>query len=258
MENEDWRVWDEEKEYGDVFFKRATGSLPEMESSKAAAKAVNKIISDQDSLLDVGCGTGHYLKSLISGVDKSFSYTGADATGYYIELATKAWSGVADSNENVLSVKFKQADIFNLPFEDQYADVVMCNNVLLHLPSVATPIQELIRTAKKYVVIRALIGNSTFRTKQVHEPEVFDENGEPENFHFYNIYSENYISSLLNGNDCVKSFSFSSDTDYNVDNITKSMTDYSEEPTDITTIVNGMQVNNYIIQPWQFLIIEIK
>jgi len=34
---ENWRIWDKDKEYGDLFFKRAIGELPEMESSKALA-----------------------------------------------------------------------------------------------------------------------------------------------------------------------------------------------------------------------------
>lgn len=41
-ENSDtWRIWENEREYGNLLFKRAIGEMPEMESAKATAKMVN-------------------------------------------------------------------------------------------------------------------------------------------------------------------------------------------------------------------------
>ncbi len=61
-----WRqAWESEafgKPYGDLFFDRATGKLPEMESSKAAAARIAALAKSGDSLLDVGCGAGHYYR----------------------------------------------------------------------------------------------------------------------------------------------------------------------------------------------------
>ncbi len=63
-----WRqAWESEaigKPYGDLFFDRATGKLPEMESSKAAAARITALAKSGDSLLDVGCGAGHYYRSI--------------------------------------------------------------------------------------------------------------------------------------------------------------------------------------------------
>ena len=58
-----WKVWDRDENYGDVLYKRAVGDLPEMESSKNKALLMKKYVSDNTSLLDVGCGAGHYLRS---------------------------------------------------------------------------------------------------------------------------------------------------------------------------------------------------
>ena len=86
---ENWRIWDNDKQYGDLFYKRAIGELPEMESSKALAKLASTFICENDKILDVGCGAGHYLRSLDKHIDVNFSYVGIDQTEYYIEKAKR-------------------------------------------------------------------------------------------------------------------------------------------------------------------------
>ena len=83
-----WRdSWNTSVEYGVVFYRRATGELPEMESSKALALLLKDRVKQDDHILDVGCGGGHYLRSLRNTVNVSFRYTGVDITASYIDLA---------------------------------------------------------------------------------------------------------------------------------------------------------------------------
>lgn len=88
---ENWKAWDNEKEYGELFYDRAVGKISEMESSKAVARHVAELATANDMILDVGCGAGHYLRSLDSILKIPFRYYGIDATQYYIELARKAF-----------------------------------------------------------------------------------------------------------------------------------------------------------------------
>ena len=188
-DKENWKIWDNDKAYGERFFDRIKGELPEMESSKALAKILKKQIFENDNVLDVGCGCGHYLKSLLSEIDVPFKYTGVDATNYYIELAKKAWNDCSNAS-------FYTGDIFDLPFDDNSYDLVYCCNVFLHLPSIKKPLEELIRVSKKTVVLRSLFSDRSFRIQDVHKKDddsnyiEFDENGEPSSYHFYNIYSK--------------------------------------------------------------------
>lgn len=80
-------IWDEAKKYGEIFYQRATGQLPEMESSKAVMKILRDIINDNDTLVDMGCGGGHYLLSIAKNINKNFDYIGLDRTANYLELA---------------------------------------------------------------------------------------------------------------------------------------------------------------------------
>lgn len=253
---DNWKVWDDDKRYGELFYNRAVGNLSEMESSKAVAKHIAKLVCKDDTILDVGCGSGHYLVSLDKAINVPFLYHGVDSTEYYIEMGQKAFSGGDNKNSQRISCKFEVGDIFHLHIEDNYADITMCNNVLLHLPSIKKPLCELWRVTKKFLVLRTLIGSVSFRIKQVNNPEEYTPEGEPMNFHFFNIYSKNYIKTLIRDLPWVKTFRFIEDRDFNPENIELSNYKGDYKPHDLTTIVSGMQVNNYILQPWQFLIVE--
>lgn len=251
-----WRIWDKEKNYGDLFYQRATGELPEMESSKALAKLVSEYVTDNDKILDIGCGAGHYLRSLDHEIGIKFRYEGIDQTKYYIEKAKEAFSLGLNKNQNRLATKFSVGDIYNIPNDNNDSEIVICNNVLLHLPSIVKPLSELLRVSKKLVIIRTLIGDSSFRIKQVEQPEIYNSEGEPENFHYYNIYSEGYLKSLLEEMD-VDSYKIVEDFDYDPKALGDSTNYVDKRPDDLSTTINGIQVNVYVLQPWKFLIINI-
>jgi ubiquinone/menaquinone biosynthesis C-methylase UbiE len=248
------RVWgqDENETYAQVFYKRAIGELPEMESSKAAAKLLAGWVQDGTTILDVGCGAGHYLRSFKNAIPARFSYTGADLTPLYIDLARKAFADQPD-------VRFEVADVFNLPFADQQFDIVHCSNVLLHLPSIRKPLQELCRVARKHVLIRTLVGTRSFRIQDVYpnDGDEFDSEGQPYQFHYFNIYSQAYVKHLLRQIPRVESWDITPDTDFDPVRIAAAV---GEQPGafDITEMLGGWQVNTYILQPWSFIKVTLR
>lgn len=246
MTDQQWRVWDAEKPYGETLYKRATGELPEMESSKKMASEVARVFKPGDTILDVGCGAGHYLRSLRRTVGPDAEYTGVDATPSYVELARKA-------NAKDVKASFKHGDIFELPLADRSYDIVMSNNLFLHLPSIVKPLKELVRVARKTVFVRSLIGDRSFRIKDVHpeEPE-FDASGEPTAFHFYNIYSEAYVQSLVSAMAQVKRATITRDNEFDRQRILASMSDH-QGAHDASGMIGDYQVNGYILQPWSIL-----
>jgi ubiquinone/menaquinone biosynthesis C-methylase UbiE len=197
-------------------------------------------------MLDAACGAGHYLRTLRASIEQPFSYTGLDRSDAYIELARRAYAGISD-------VEFVTGDLFRLPFEDKKFDVTLCANVLLQLPSIEAPIRQLCRVTKRLLLIRTLVGERSFRIKQVWEVDGPDPGAEdPDLFHFHNIYSEAHVRQVLSRIPEVSSVEVVADRDFDPARIQASVSDHDGAP-DATTMLNGWQVNGYILQPWAFV-----
>ena len=248
------KAWSESTTYGDVFYARATGDAPEMESSKATARQLKGLITADTNLLDVGCGAGHYLRSLRNEYPMPFSYEGSDITPEYINLGQKAYA-------NDPKAHFTVASIDNLPFNDKQFDVVICCNMLLHLPFIVKPIQELWRVTGGTLLLRTHVGDSTFRISHVPEPEVYSgtedplfmPTGEPKTCHFYNIYSERYMRWLFGTLPGVGDVSIARDTDFDPAALGSAQWPEDNKPEDLTEVWNGWQIHRYILQPWSFV-----
>ncbi len=240
----DWGAFKTE-EYAQALYKRATGELPEMECSKATARILATWVKDGDSILDAGCGVGHYLRSLENRLTCNFSYTGLDNSPFYIELAQKAFPDKGKAT-------FHKGDIYQLPFPEKSFDIVMSNNVLLHLPSIERPLRELCRVSRKYVLIRTLVGERSFLIQEVRaQGDEFNENGSPKSFNYFNIYSKAHIEHLLSSIPDVNRWEITPDNDFNPELISANAEQSKAQ--NVTKMIGGWQVNGYILQPWVFI-----
>ena len=232
---EDYNIWNKEKEYGDVLYERATGKKEEMECSKALCKILSPFYRRRMKVLDVGCGPGHYLRSL-RRLDENIDYTGMDITEYYIKQAKKAFA----------NVPFYLGDIYNIPFDDNSFDIVLCSNVLLHLPPFPKKaISELLRVSSKYTVIRIPFGENNYIIK---ECKSIDGEGNPVDWYYLNLYTEQYFKKMM---DDIGSchYKIIDDTFWN------ELKDPVNAP-NTTRIINGRQVSGSILLDWKFLVFE--
>lgn len=245
---DNFKIWDYDKDYGEVLYKRATGTLPEMECSKSFCEILRKVYRPGMKLLDVGCGAGHYLRSLINRIDKSINYTGIDATEKYINLAKQAFGKRA---------RFLRGDINNLPFNDNSYDIVACNNVILHLPPPPIlPIRELIRISSRFVIIRTVIGKRNYIVKEIRIPEelsnaqIEEKNNNFSYYNYFNFYTTNYISQILTHINSNLKFEFVDDNNYSEFDNTEHLTNTA------TKVINGMQISGNLLLDWKFIVID--
>jgi len=95
-----------------------------------------------ESILDAGCGEGFTMDKLSK-----------NGIGQKIE-------GVEYSKEAILLGKklfpyltFKEGSVYELPYQDNSFDLVVCTEVLEHLEEPSKVLKEILRVSKKYVLI---------------------------------------------------------------------------------------------------------
>ena len=189
MRNSNWRIWNK-KNSAERTTQRLNNKLPPSECSKQLLSILLKIYRPGMKVLDFGCAAGHYYK-VLRKLDKNLKYFGFDATHHYIKYAKKYFK----KNYNT---HFEKQDLFSLPKKhfNKY-DITYCCNVLLHLPSIETPIKNLIKSSRKYCVIRTLVSKQTHLSKDLHTDDI-DKRGNPKFFVYQNTYSYDKIIKSIN------------------------------------------------------------
>lgn len=120
----------------DNYYKNFDHKLSSREK-KRIYETISLIPKDVDSILEVGCGDGRIINPLVKKYKK---VCGLDIS--------------QESLENVKAQKVK-GRIEELPFEDNSFDIVLCCEVLEHLPFKVyeKSLKEMERVAKKYIIV---------------------------------------------------------------------------------------------------------
>ena len=100
-----------------------------------------------DRVLDIGCGTGRHAAAVyrcpnITVVGSDVNFDDVMQTGDRLRFHDHC--GVHGGGKWMLSV----SDITRLPFADALFDLVICSEVLEHIPEDATAVREIIRVLK--------------------------------------------------------------------------------------------------------------
>lgn len=126
-------------DYYDEFYDRvySAGRRCNDEEKNRIMTIIQMIPNDVDSLLEIGCGDGRIINNLKNKYENIY--------------------GMDISNEALKNVKTPKIKgrIENIPFPDNSFDIVLCSEVLEHLPNTIyeKALKELQRVAKKYILI---------------------------------------------------------------------------------------------------------
>lgn len=252
-ENQQWNSWDDDEiqEIGQSYYKRAKGELPEKEASKSLARLLERrdLYSSGNSLLDVGCATGHFLRSLRRLLDPDIRYTGIDVNMSYLQWGAEIF-GLDDT------ATFMQCDALDIPVEDDTFDIVFVN--LFHFfPRIDEALEEVLRVAEDRVIWRTPIGEINYVVKAIHD-DSYDSTGviEPDredvDYTLYMMYSEKYLREMFDDFGWELEF-IERDTDFETfdNNELDGFDDVAA-----TKVVNDMQINGNIVLDWQYVCID--
>lgn len=104
-------------------------------------------------VLDAGCGRGFYINSL-TNFDFIEEIHGVDIVDKYLKIAKK------NSLDN--RIKIRKADIYSLPYPNNYFDVIVCSEVLEHLAWDKKALFELKRVLKPSGTLLITVPNLNF------------------------------------------------------------------------------------------------
>jgi ubiquinone/menaquinone biosynthesis C-methylase UbiE len=95
-----------------------------------------------EKILDAGCGEGFVVSYLLQGNDR-LAITGIDCSPQAIEMARQMVPGVL----------FNVGDLREMPYSDDSFDLVMCLEVLEHLPDPHKGLRELRRVTSAHCLV---------------------------------------------------------------------------------------------------------
>lgn len=96
------------------------------------------------TMLDVGCGVGHWGRTLASVLSPELRVTGVDREESWVDKAGEKAAALGLSDR----FAYRRAVADALPFEDGAFDLVTCQTVLIHVPDAARAVAEMARVTK--------------------------------------------------------------------------------------------------------------
>ena len=110
--------------------------------------AAEDIVLDADSfVLEVGCGTGDLLRTMLMQ-----QKSGCRAYGVDINLASLEWGSTQDE-----ITRYFQGDVLELPLAGEAFDVILGFDIFEHLPDLDTALEEIHRCLKRDGVFHCFI-----------------------------------------------------------------------------------------------------
>ncbi len=102
-------------------------------------------LTNVKNLLDVGCGQCHWTRVISSFLEKGSFVTAVDSDSKWSRENARLSEFFAEKD---ISFQIKEADIKNLPFENDSFDAVTCQTVLIHIQNPLEALREMKRVLK--------------------------------------------------------------------------------------------------------------
>ncbi len=133
-----WEIWDADRA---IYYEETYGTpyIPEPQHETRMKLALS--LCEGDSILDVGCGIGHFYP-----FRGDRYYVGVDSSAAMIEKA----------KERFPEGNFQHGDAYNLQVPSQ--DTVISQSLLIHLPDFEAPVREMWSKATKALIFSIPVG----------------------------------------------------------------------------------------------------
>jgi SAM-dependent methyltransferase len=180
-------IWHHSTYFQELCIARASGEAAELDSVHQAVELLAPRLAPGDSVLDVGCASGHAWRSFRAlGVD----YHGVDPRPRAIEIGRQLLAEADLPPSHLRTLELEQ-----LPVDERY-DAVVCLNWLSYFPMFHQPLEIMARAARRWLVVRASFGE---RTEIRYVPDAWLEPGFQTMRTYLNIWSRSEVQAFLEG-----------------------------------------------------------
>jgi SAM-dependent methyltransferase len=252
---------DNTDDYVSLMRRRATGALPDMGCALRVGDLLRDFADGPFSVLDVGCAAGHFLRTFKHQELPLAKYVGLEIDPAMFRVASEVWEREAESG----LAEFINADLEKFSSDRTY-DFVICVNAFMYFASAKTALTNLLRAAKRRVLVRSYFADSNYRIiraqtslnhdkSSVDEIDVFDESGNIRCYDYWNIYSRTYIESLVARLDPSAEVDWIEDK--NVLSSLKTERELDIKKRGATELLGEHEVSYPFILPWKWLSIRI-
>lgn len=181
-----WNPWANDARLLDLYRRRCRQEAEEMTCAAQAAEILAARVAPGERLLDAGCGGGYYYWSFRArGV--AAAYHGLDYTPEMIDLARKELCPRAALPE----MRFALGAIEDL---DEPFDTIVCFNVLANSPHYARPLERLLRSARRRVLLRESLGDALV---VAYTPDPFLDEGKRHIRIYHNTYPLDEVQAFV-------------------------------------------------------------
>jgi SAM-dependent methyltransferase len=151
------------------------------------------------TMLDVGCGKGHWTFLLASVLAPDVAVTGVDQEPEWVSAARARARELALGDR----FEFRVGDVTALDCPDATFDLVTCQTLLMHLPDPRAAIRELLRVTKPGGVILCAEPNSLSAWVMLSSTNVLDPTDEILDLFRFGLTCERGKAALGEGNDSI-------------------------------------------------------
>jgi len=145
-------IWEHSATVWDLYRRRCLLQAEEMTCAAQAAELFRSRVAPGDTLLDAGCGSGYFYHSLQKrGIPAQ--YYGIDGAPTLIGIGRRYMPQFGLPADHLTVVRLEDLDAS--------ADHVLCMNVLSNIDNYHRPLERLLQTARKSVILRESLGDTT-------------------------------------------------------------------------------------------------
>ncbi|TIP03010.1 MAG: class I SAM-dependent methyltransferase [Mesorhizobium sp.] len=137
--NRDWENWDVGEIANEIHTIWQNSPVEDAHRQELVDIVLGYVSTAAASILEVGCGTGLIYQKLMGHLPADASYMGVDSSSKMLDIARRGFP----------EGQFLFGDGYELDFNDGEFDVVLCFEVLGHIPEIEQFIAELLRVARR-------------------------------------------------------------------------------------------------------------